>query len=104
MTNTPIDRALSPFEQLMLRLLLSGPKSGLDLVRLCTHGHPDPHVVRATYLALHRLERRRLLACEWRSLPGRQIAIKRYCVTSAGFRNVTGSSGTEVQKAHLTAL
>jgi hypothetical protein len=104
MTNIRLRRAVSPFEQLLLRILLSGPRSGLDLVRLCTKGQPDPRVVRATYLALHLLERRGLLACDWRPISGRQLNLKFYRVTSAGCRSVTGSYAGGVPRSQLTVL
>jgi hypothetical protein len=104
MTITRLHRAVSPFEQLLLRILLSGPRSGLDLVRLCTTGQSDPRVVRATYLALHRLERRGLLASEWRPISGRQLNLKHYRVTAAGCRSVTGTNGSGAPGPQLTVM
>lgn len=103
MTNIRLRRAVSPFEQLLLQILLSGPRSGLDLVRLCGKGQPDPRVVRTTYLALHRLELRGLLACEWRPISGRQLRLKRYRLTPAGCHSITGSNGG-VQGPQLTVM
>ena len=104
MTNPRFHRALSPFDESLLRTLLAAPMSGLDLVRLCTQGQQDSCLVRATYLALHRLERRGLLACGWRPIPGRQLNLKCYHVTSAGFRTVTGAAGGDVPRPQVTAI
>jgi hypothetical protein len=104
MTNTRLHRAVSPFDQSLLRILLLGPRSGLDLVRLCTMGQPDPWVVRATYLALHRLERRGLLAGEWRQTSDRRFSIKHYRVTASGCRSATGSHAGGVPRSQLTVL
>jgi hypothetical protein len=104
MAHTRLHRAVSPFDQLLLRILRSGPRSGLDLARLCRMCQPDPRVVRATYLALHRLERRGLLACEWRPVPRRQFNLKHYRVTAAGCRSVTASYAGGVPRSPLTVL
>ena len=97
-------RAVSPFEQLLLRILLSGPRFGVDLLRLYTKGSPDPRVVRAMYLALHRLEHRGLLASEWRPSSGRRLTLKWYRVTSAGYRVVTRTRGGQTQGPQLTLM
>jgi DNA-binding PadR family transcriptional regulator len=93
-SRSPFQQQPAALETSLLRILLVGPASGYVVTQRLGMGQhdPDPYVARLTYVALHRLERKRLLASEWRPVPGRTLAAKYYRLTAAGVRRLHGSN------------
>jgi hypothetical protein len=81
-------------DEVLLRILLSAPVSGHSVVRrlLAEQSASHAYAARSTYLGLHRLERKGLLAPDWRPVSGRSVHAKYYRVTAAGARHLRPTS------------
>jgi DNA-binding PadR family transcriptional regulator len=79
---------LSAVDQHLLRELARGASHGQRIVKTVRAArlHSEPYVARTTYTTLHHLERRGLVASEWRPVHGRQIHVKFYWLTVPGIR------------------